>query len=65
MKKQIAYLLAVGFIATSFLPAIAKVNSSGISAVSDSQELDWREKRIKGGSGCDDPHDIIEHLECR
>ena len=21
--------------------------------------------RIPGGSGCDDPHDIIEHPECR
>ena len=21
--------------------------------------------RVPGGSGCDDPHDIIEHPECR
>ena len=24
-----------------------------------------RRPRIPGGSGCDDPHDIIEHPECR
>jgi hypothetical protein len=24
-----------------------------------------RKKRVPGGSGCDDPHDIREHPECR
>ena len=24
-----------------------------------------RKPRVKGGSGCDDPGDIIEHPECR
>lgn len=24
-----------------------------------------KKKRVKGGSGCDDAHDIFEHPECR
>ena len=28
-------------------------------------EFDRRRPRIPGGSGCDDPHDIVEHPECK
>ncbi len=27
--------------------------------------VERRKKRIPGGSGCDDPRDVIEHPECR
>ena len=65
MKKQIAFLLAIGFIATTFSPAYATIDSKGISNVAPAYELERRKKRIKGGSGCDDPHDVIEHPECQ
>ena len=39
------------------------------SALSAPQSLDGelarRKPRVKGGSGCDDPEDLIEHPECR
>ncbi|EYD74713.1 hypothetical protein Rumeso_03770 [Rubellimicrobium mesophilum DSM 19309] len=28
-------------------------------------EFDRRGRRVRGGSGCDDPRDLIEHPECR
>ncbi|MGL4310417.1 MAG: hypothetical protein ACRCSU_08000 [Paracoccaceae bacterium] len=31
----------------------------------DSRSSGRKKPRVKGGSGCDDAHDIIEHAECR
>lgn len=38
--------------------------SEGISKVEQST-FERSKPRIKGGSGCDDPRDVIEHPECR
>ncbi len=35
------------------------------AALSEPTTVDRRKPRVKGGSGCDDPRDIIEHPECR
>jgi hypothetical protein len=33
--------------------------------LADDQQLARRKPRVPGGSGCDDPEDLIEHPECR
>ncbi|OYX42359.1 MAG: hypothetical protein B7Z02_12525 [Rhodobacterales bacterium 32-67-9] len=47
--------------------AFAKVsNLPGVDTFQIQNEIDKRSKpRIPGGSGCDDPEDLIEHPECR
>jgi hypothetical protein len=51
---------------SSLVVVPVKASTSGISAVSISSEFDKRRKpRVPGGSGCDDPRDVIEHPECR
>lgn len=51
------------------LPTFAATNDlSGILADDHQAIVDKRGRskpRIPGGSGCDDPGDIIEHPECR
>lgn len=58
-----ATTLLLGFHATAF----AKVSTlPGIDTLQIQNEIDKRSKpRIPGGSGCDDPEDLIEHPECR
>lgn len=66
MTKTIFTLLAAAFVAStlSALPASAK--SYGLWADAGSTAVAERRKpRVPGGSGCDDPEDIIEHPECR
>lgn len=38
---------------------------AGLNAPGQEQQVDRRKKRVKGGSGCDDAHDVAEHPECR
>lgn len=48
--------------------AQARVIADGAYAVEDltTASVEKRKKkRIKGGSGCDSPRDVIEHPECR
>lgn len=37
----------------------------GGSSSDDDSSSGRKKPRVKGGSGCDDAHDIIEHAECR
>lgn len=68
MKSLIltATLAAVAFTAT--LPVHAMTKGSAIVALEDLMTADFdkrKKKRVKGGSGCDDAGDAIEHPECR
>lgn len=47
-------------------PAAANSHKpAGLNADSGTQVVERRKKRVKGGSGCDDPGDVAEHPECR
>lgn len=66
MTKTIFTLLAAAFAVTSLsaLPAAAKTDGMWSDAGSTIL-VERRKPRVPGGSGCDDPRDIIEHPECR
>ena len=51
----------------SVLPVSAMSFAPGLydAAAIDSDVEKRRKPRVPGGSGCDDPGDIIEHPECR
>lgn len=60
-----ATLASIAFTAST--PVFAEVSSKpGLSAadLNPSDIEKRRKKRVKGGSGCDDPGDVIEHPEC-
>lgn len=67
--KTITFLATGAFLALSFsVPAMADLAPNGLYSIDALQDhaIDKRRKpRIKGGSGCDDAHDLIEHPECR
>ncbi len=67
MQKIIYAASAAMLILGPTAPAFAKVsNLTGIDALQIQNEFDKRRKpRVPGGSGCDDPRDLIEHPECR
>lgn len=61
---RIALAAAIGVPALA--PARAAFHDTGVSAAVSADTMEKRSKpRQKGGSGCDDPHDIVEHPECR
>lgn len=51
------------------LPALSIANATtpdGFSSAHEDNLVEKRRKpRQKGGSGCDDPRDVVEHPECR
>ena len=63
-------LLLTATIAATLLSAVAPAQAlnlgSGLydAAMLDSFDRRGRRPRVPGGSGCDDPRDIIEHPEC-
>ena len=68
MKQLIltATLASLAFTLTAPVNAMTKATS--IMAIEDALSGDFdkrKKKRVKGGSGCDDPEDILEHPECR
>jgi hypothetical protein len=67
MKKLITLSTAALVILSYAVPASASISiDTGIGLLSDQGEFDKRRKpRVPGGSGCDDPRDLIEHPECR
>lgn len=67
MKKLITLSTAALVILSYAVPASANMSiDAGIGLLSDQGEFDKRRKpRVPGGSGCDDPRDLIEHPECR
>jgi hypothetical protein len=66
MTKTIFALLAAAFAVTTLgsLPASAKTDGLWSDAGATVM-AERRKPRVKGGSGCDDPGDILEHPECR
>jgi hypothetical protein len=71
MKTLILTSTAIAFAFTLSAAAHAGASAvadgfNSIAAMSDGAAVDKRRKpRIKGGSGCDSMHDILEHPECR
>lgn len=59
-----AVLLSAATVALAAAPA-ASVNPPQIEVRSGEHDVSRRKPRIPGGSGCDSPHDWIEHSECR
>lgn len=66
MLRTLISSLALAIAALSLAPA-ASFASDPVSKITtlDAQQTVDRGKRVKGGSGCDDPEDVIEHPECR
>jgi hypothetical protein len=69
MKSLILAATALTLVATLAPPAQASAVADGlwsIDQMGDSvvDRRGRRKKRIPGGSGCDDPGDILEHPEC-
>jgi hypothetical protein len=54
-----ALVAAVVAPATSFAAAKQSITTAPVTTI------DRDKPRVPGGSGCDDPDDIIEHPECR
>ncbi len=67
MKTLILTATFAAFAFTLVAPAQAAFVADGINALSQADSgFDKRRKpRIPGGSGCDDPRDLIEHPACR
>jgi hypothetical protein len=61
-----ATLASLAFTLTT--PVSAATKGSSIVAFEEALQGDFdkrKKKRVKGGSGCDDSGDILEHPECR
>jgi hypothetical protein len=65
-------VMALGSIATSAFAKASTADESRllakspiVSTTTADDELARRKPRVRGGSGCDDPQDVIEHPECR
>lgn len=66
MKSLLLVTTLAGLAFSSVLPVNAMTFTSGLyDAASINGDIDKRGKRTPGGSGCDDPRDVIEHPECR
>jgi hypothetical protein len=62
MQKILMAATLAAIAVTSVAPVAAMTLSSGLfDAGVLSSEFDRRRPRVPGGSGCDDPRDIIEH----
>ncbi len=66
MTRFMLTALAAAFSFTTLVtsPAISAVRD-GLNTSHQQQSFERRKKRVKGGSGCDDAHDVAEHPECR
>lgn len=67
MQKLITLTTAALVILSYTVPATARISlDTGVGLFNGQGDFDKRRKpRIPGGSGCDDPRDLIEHPECR
>lgn len=69
MMKTLLLSATLASVAFTFAtPTFAVTKANAIMALEDALQGDFdkrKKKRVKGGSGCDDAHDIIEHPECR
>ena len=65
MTKTMMTLMAAMIAMSSLSVVPVKASADGISAFDGSSVMEKRSRpRVPGGSGCDDPQDIIEHPEC-
>jgi hypothetical protein len=63
--STLAIMIAVGASAPAFAASADNAVTDPVK-IFGANDLDKRRKpRVPGGSGCDDPWDIIEHPECR
>ncbi len=66
MKTIASGLLAAVLALAIAGPAAAATHKpAGFNADAGTVVVERRKKRVKGGSGCDDPGDVAEHPECR
>jgi hypothetical protein len=66
MTKILFALLAAASLSATLGASSASAKSDGLWSFDGSTVLiERRRPRVPGGSGCDDPQDIIEHPECR
>lgn len=66
MKTTIILTILAAMAATAVPASSAAPAGDGVwSAGTDTTTFERRKKRVKGGSGCDDPRDVLEHAECR
>jgi hypothetical protein len=68
MKTLILITTALAFAGTlgaSAQPSDVRDGFNTMQFGADNAVEKRRKPRIKGGSGCDDPGDVIEHPECR
>lgn len=67
--KPLILSLTLAAVALSFAaPVMAADPSQGLFSIKDMSGASVekrKKKRVKGGSGCDDAGDVIEHPECR
>jgi hypothetical protein len=65
MLAASALVFALALPAFASAPAVEKVDGFKAKTEYNTIEAKRSKKRVPGGSGCDDPRDIIEHPECR
>jgi hypothetical protein len=68
MKTLFITTAAALFLSAISAPVMAATPADGIydaTAIMADTTVDRRKPRIPGGSGCDDPRDVIQHPECR
>ncbi|MCB1419081.1 MAG: hypothetical protein KDJ74_08825 [Notoacmeibacter sp.] len=65
MKTVIIAMLSVAVAIPALTSAGAAPADLLIGTPSQDHIVDRSKPRIKGGSGCDEPQDRIEHPECR
>lgn len=66
--KPLILSFTLAAVAMSFsAPVMAADASASVFSIEDmaGSSVEKRKKRVKGGSGCDDAGDVIEHPECR
>ncbi len=68
MKSLILTATLASLALTLTAPVSAATKGSAIVAFEEALQGDFdkrKKKRVKGGSGCDDAGDVLEHPECR
>jgi hypothetical protein len=65
MSKILIATLAAACLAGTVSIASASTKADGLWSHDTNTIVDRRRPRVPGGSGCDDPRDVIEHPECR
>lgn len=67
MSRILTAFIALFAVSLISMPIQGQAAGKGVTTDSNAQQtIEKRRKpRIPGGSGCDDPDDILEHPECR